>query len=142
MSEEKKDTEKNIDATTVEVEEVKEDTGGIRSLPYYDIHSIIALVLGILALLSPFMVFGLGGILGLILGVISLYQVRQSRKQFDNDMNHVAKILAVIGLVVSVVAIGFAIVAMTSFAWHIADFGSITRTYHFGPRMTYMHRVW
>jgi succinate-acetate transporter protein len=142
MENETKENEKDMEETTVKVEEVKESNGGIKTLPYYDIHSIVALVLAILSLLAPFQVFGLGGVLGLILGVIALYQVRQSRKLFDNNMNHTAKVIAVIGLVLSVVAIGFSIIMLTSFAWHANQVFTTTQFFNYGPRMSYFHRYW
>ncbi len=142
MDEEVKETKGDVEATTVEVEEMKEDNGTIKNLPYYDMNSITALILGILSLIAPFQVFGFGGILGIILGIIALYHVRQSRKQFDNNMNHTAKVLAVIGIVLSVVAIGFSIVALTSFAWRASDFFTTTRVFHYGPRMSVFHHVW
>ena len=124
----------------VEVEEM-EDVGEIRHLPYYDMHSITALILSIFAILSPFMVFGFGGLLGVILGVIALYQVRQSRKEFDNDMNHTAKVLAVIGLVISGASLIISIFILTSVAWRINSF-SVPSFFHMGPRITYYHRFW
>jgi len=127
---------------TVEVEvEEMEDVGEIRHLPYYDMHSITALILSIFAILSPFMVFGFGGLLGIVLGVIALYQVRQSRKEFDNDMNHTAKVLAVIGIVVSGASLIISVLFLASFAWKMNSF-STPSFFNMGPRMTYYHRFW
>ncbi len=124
----------------VEVEEM-EDVGEIRHLPYYDMHSITALILSLFAILSPFMVFGFGGLLGVILGVIALYQVRQSRKEFDNDMNHTAKVLAVIGLVISGASLIISIFILTSIAWRMNSF-STPSFFNMRPRVTYYHRFW
>ncbi len=124
----------------VEVEEM-EDVGEIKHLPYYDMHSITALILSIFAILSPFMVFGLGGLLGVILGVIALYQVRQSRKYFNNDMNHTAKVLAVIGLVISGTSVLISAFLLASLAWKVNSLSDFSHFY-MRPRMTYYHRFW
>jgi len=123
----------------VKVAEMK--NGEARNFHYYDMHSITALILSIFAILSPFMVFGLGGLLGVILGVIALYQVRQSRKTFDNDMNHTAKVLAVIGLVVSGVSLVISVVVLVSFANRVHLFPGAS-LFYMRPRMTYYHRFW
>ncbi len=124
----------------VKVAEMK-NLGEARNFQYYDMHSITALILSIFAILSPFMVFGLGGLLGVILGVIALYQVRQSRKTFDNDMNHTAKVLAVIGLVISGVSLVISAVILVSFASRVHSFPGAS-PFYMRPRMTYYHRFW
>jgi cytochrome bd-type quinol oxidase subunit 2 len=131
------DLKKTVD---VEVEEM-EDVGEIRHLPYYDMHSITALILSLFAILSPFMVFGFGGLLGVVLGVIALYQVRQSRKEFDNDMNHTAKVLAVIGLVISGASLIISVFILTSVAWRMNSFSNPS-FFNMRPRVTYYHRFW
>lgn len=113
----------------------------VRYVQYYDKNSITALILGILAILSPFMVFGLGGLLGVILGVIALYQVRQSRKTLDNDMNHTAKVLAVIGLVISGASLIISTLLFVSVAYRFHAFPGPSQFY-MRPRMTYFHRFW
>ncbi len=130
--------EKVIENVEVEVEEV-EPQEEIRHLPYYDKNSITALILSIFAILSPFMVFGFGGILGIILGIIALYNVRQSRKQFENDMNHTAKLLAVIGIAISGVSVIISVFFLASFAWRINALSGPS-FFHMNPRVTYFHR--
>ncbi|MDY0290676.1 MAG: DUF4190 domain-containing protein [Sphaerochaeta sp.] len=140
--EEKKVTEEKKMNKLVEVEvEEMEALGEVRHYPYYDMHSITALILSIFSILSPFMVFGLGGLLGVILGVIALYQVRQSRKTFDNDMNHTAKVLAVIGLVISGVSLLISAVLLVSVAYRFHSLSGPSPLY-MRPRMTYYHRFW
>jgi len=136
----KEEIKKVVDVEVEEMDDM-EDMGEIRHLPYYDMHSITALILSIFAILSPFMVFGLGGLLGVVLGVIALYQVRQSRKEFDNDMNHTAKVLAVIGLVISGASLIMSAFLLASVAWKI---NSISNPSYFNmrPGMTYYHRFW
>lgn len=132
--------EKIAEEVNVEVEEM-EELGEIKHLPYYDMNSITALILSIFAILSPFMVFGLGGLLGVVLGVIALYQVRQSRKYFDNDMNHTAKVLAVIGLVISGTSLLISAFLLASVAWKVNSLSGASHFY-MRPRMTYFHRFW
>jgi len=122
------------------VDEVN-DLGETRHFHYYDMNSITALILSIFALLSPFMVFGLGGLLGVILGVIALYQVRQSRKTFDNDMNHTAKVLAVIGLVISGASLLISGVLLVSVAFRLHSLSGPS-PFFMSPRMTYYHKFW
>ncbi len=137
MITEKEQMHKHIE---VKVEEM-DDLGEARHFQYYDMHSITALILSIFAILSPFMVFGLGGLLGVILGVIALYQVRQSRKTFDNDMNHTAKVLAVIGLVISGASLLISALMLVSVAYRFHAFSGASQLY-MRPRMTYFHRFW
>lgn len=124
----------------VDVKEM-DNVGEARHFPYYDMHSITALILSIFAILSPFMVFGLGGLLGVILGVIALYQVRQSRKTFDNDMNHTAKVLAVIGLVISGASLIISGVLLVSVAYRLHAYSGAP-PFYMKPRMTYYHKFW
>ena len=128
---------KYVEVTVDEVNDLSE----VRHFYYYDMHSITALILSIFAILSPFMVFGFGGLLGVILGVIALYQVRQSRKTFDNDMNHTAKVLAVIGLVISGASLLISGVILVSVAYRMHSFSGPSQFY-MRPRMTYYHKFW
>lgn len=141
-SEEKKVTPKEEIKQKVDVEVEEMEMGSeIRHLPYYDMHSITALILSIFAILSPFMVFGFGGLLGVVLGVIALYQVRQSRKEFDNDMNHTAKVLAVIGLVISGASLLISAFILASVAWKMNAISGASYM-NMRPRMTYYHKFW
>ena len=128
---------KHVESNAEEVDDLEE----VRYVQLYDMNSITALILSIFAILSPFMVFGLGGLLGVILGVIALYQVRQSRKTFDNDMNHTAKVLAVIGLVISGASMVISILFITAVAYRFHSFSYAPQLY-MRPGMTYFHRFW
>ncbi|MBN2861374.1 MAG: DUF4190 domain-containing protein [Sphaerochaetaceae bacterium] len=110
------------------------------NLPYYDNHAITALILAVLSVVAPFLAFGLGGVVGLTLGIIALYQVKQSLKMFENSMTQTSKILAIIGIILSVLAIGIAVTFMVSAAWHMYEFFEPSRL-TFGPRFTYYHRT-
>ncbi len=125
-----------VEADQVEPIESQEET---LHLPYYDNHAITALILSILSVVSPFLGFGLGGIVGLTLGIIALYQVRQAMKTFENSMTQTAKILAVIGIVVSVIVIGITITMCVSAAWHINAIYEPSR-FTYRPQFTYYHR--
>jgi|GEM_PF-3804862 len=123
----------------VQVEQAHWDDQTI-NLPYYDNHAITALILAVLSVVAPFLAFGLGGIVGLTLGIIALYQVKQSLKMFENSMTQTSKILAIIGIILSVIAIGIAVTFMISAAWHMYELFEPSRL-TFGPRFTYYHRT-
>ncbi len=126
------------EAVEVEVEEEFEDEN--LHLAYYDNHAITALILSILALITPFLAFGLGGIIGLVLGIVALYQVKQSEKLFQNSMTQTAKILSVIGIVISVIALGLLIIFGVSAFGHFGYFHSPSQMFYGPNQMTYFHR--
>ncbi len=123
----------------VQAEQAKWDDQTI-NLPYYDNHAITALILAVLSVVTPFLAFGIGGVVGLTLGIIALYQVKQSQKLFENSMTQTSKILAIIGIILSVIAIGIAVTFMVSAAWHMYEFFEPSRV-TWGPRFTYYHRT-
>ncbi len=140
----KKKTEKSEDVTIeaesvgIEIDEGYEQDETLH-LAYYDNHAITALILAILSVVTPFLGFGLGGVVGLTLGIIALYQVRQSVKLFENSMTQTAKVLAIIGIILSVLAITLTIVFCVSAMWRINSLYQPNQFY-FRPQMTYYHR--
>ncbi len=107
-----------------------------------DGHAIAALVLGILAVVSPFLLFGFGALVGVILGSIGLYQVSVSARMGENSLAHSGKVLSIIGLVVSSLALIATIIMLIQLSnamhyyWNYRNFDFMM------PRMTYFHRYW
>lgn len=122
----------------VEQEDHTAPTGSIVTDP----HAIAALVLGIISVVSPFQLFGIGGLVGVILGTIGLYQANVSGKYGANSLAHSGKVLSIIGVVVSALALlaGIFMLVQLSSAmhgyWNYRTFDMMV------PRTTYFHRYW
>jgi len=108
--------------------------------PKTDGHAIAALVLGIVAVISPFQLFGLGGLVGIILGTIGLYQVSMSARRGENSLAHSGKVLSIIGLVLSVLALIVTIIMLVRFSGMMGSFSRFPSN-NFRPTMMY-HRFW
>ncbi|MFA6645835.1 MAG: DUF4190 domain-containing protein [Sphaerochaetaceae bacterium] len=118
-------------------DEIMAKTGS--SPPKADGHAIAALVLGIVAVISPFQLFGVGGLVGIILGVIGLYQVSMSARRGENSLAHSGKVLSIIGLVISALALIATIIMLVRFSGMVSSYMRFP-SYNFRPTM--MHRFW
>lgn len=123
-------------------QETRNETGDIKmntsSANRYDAHAIAALILGILSIISPFQLLGTGGLVGVILGAIGLYQVSVSVKSGENSLAHSGKVLSIIGLVISSLALIAGIVMLARMNGLIHDAVRF-RTFDYGPSMMYFN---
>jgi len=130
------------DETTQESVKEQEKISRIVGVQETNGHAVAALVLGILSVVSPFQLFGLGGLVGVILGSIGLYQVSVSERSGKNSLAHSGKVLSIIGLVVSTLALIACIFMLINFSNMMGSLLTY-RTYDYlPPRMTYFHRFW
>lgn len=107
-----------------------------------DPHAIAALVLGIISVVSPFQLFGLGGLVGVILGTIGLYQANVSGRYGSNSLAHSGKVLSIIGVVVSALALLVSIFMVVQLSSAMHGYWNYRTFDMMGPRMTYFHRYW
>ena len=105
-----------------------------------DGHAIAALVLGIVSVISPFQIFGIGGLVGILLGIIGLYQVSMSARRGENSLAHSGKVLSIIGLVLSTLALIATIVMLVRFSGMMSSFSRFPSV-NVRPTMMY-HRFW
>ncbi len=108
--------------------------------PKTDGHAIAALVLGIVSVVSPFQIFGIGGLVGIILATIGLYQVSMSARRGENSLAHSGKVLSIIGLVLSVLALIVTIIMLVRFSGMMGSFYRFPSN-TFRPTMM-QHRFW
>ncbi|MFA5468319.1 MAG: hypothetical protein WC224_04585 [Sphaerochaetaceae bacterium] len=106
---------------TSEIEKVEEQNNKREG------HAIASLILGIFSVISPLQILGCGSIIGLILAIIGLYQVSLAGGRRVSNLANAGKILSIIGLILSALAIVATLLLFT----HFLRFS----TFHFRPMM-------